>query len=114
MKVQDFSDNDILNYLMVSEFNEGLTPDEFKFLLYKFRYFYRLNHGKTESLKYEIEKLASENYSISEINKNQIAGLNFEKQNIENKYNNLVNRKLTWKERIKGKIIIKEDEINRI
>ena len=114
MKVQDFSDNDILNYLMVSEFNEGLTPDEFKFLLYKFRYFYRLNHGKTESLKVSMDKLKDENHSIAETNKMQINGVNSEKQNIENKYKKLVNRKLTWKERIKGKIIIKEDEINRI
>lgn len=114
MKVQDFSDKDILNYLMVSEFNEGLTPDEFKFLLYKFRYLYRLSHGKTESLKYDIEKLSADNYSITETNKVQISGLNQEKQNIESRYNSLVNRRLSWKERIKGKIIIKEDEINRI
>lgn len=114
MKVQDFSDNDILNYLMVSEFNEGLTPDEFKFLLIKFRYFYRLNYGKTESLRVDIDKLKEQNYSIIETNKVHIKNVNSEKQNIENKYNKLVNRKLTWKERIKGKIIIKEDEINRI
>jgi hypothetical protein len=43
-----------------------------------------------------------------------IDNLNSEKASSEYKYNRLINRKLTWKERIKGKIIIQEDEIKRI
>ena len=99
---------------MTSEFNEGLTPDEFKFLLYRFRYYYRLAYGMNERLKTESEgvKKTLEEKEISM--KKIIDNINSEKDKSEEKYNRLINRKLTWKERIKGKIIIKEDEIKRI
>ena len=112
--MRDFSDVDILNYLMISEFNEGLSPEEFKFLLYKFRYYYRLTYGKNETMKAEIEKLKSDILDKDNINKINLNNLNSEKAALEEKYNQLLNKKLTWKERIKGKIILKENEINGI
>lgn len=112
--MQELSDNDILGYLMSSEFNEGFTLEEFKFLLIKFRYFYRLTHSKNESLKYQIDNLTNELNSLSEQKMNEVKKLISEKQLLESKYNKLANRKLTWKERIKGKIIINEDETNGI
>ncbi len=114
MKVQDFSENDILSYLMTSEFNEGLTGDEFKFLLLKFRYHYRLMYARNESMKIEVEKNQLDLHSTREIYNKNVNNFEKEKQKFENKYNNLLNRKLTWKERFKGKIIIKDDEINGI
>ena len=111
--MQDFSETDILNYLMVSEFNEGLTPDEFKFLLYRFRYHYRLMSCKNENLKYEIDSLKSKLAENSNIYNLQSQNLINEKNKFEKSYNDLINKKLTWKERIKGKIILK-DEVNRI
>ena len=112
--MQNFSETDILNYLMTSEFNEGLTPDEFKFLLYRFRHHYRLAYGMNERLKTEsdgVKKILEEKELCM---KKIIDNLNSEKASSEYKYNRLINRKLTWKERIKGKIIIQEDEIKRI
>jgi len=114
MRVQDLSETDILNYLMTSEFNEGLTGDEFKFLLLKFRYHYRLLYARKESINIESEKIISELHSMKEIYNKSVNSLKDEKQKIENNYNNLINRKLTWRERFKGKIIIKTDEINGI
>lgn len=96
-----------LNYLMTSEFNEGLTPEQLIELLHKFRYEYRLLSGKNTSLTKELEKKSLELENIK--------GLNFE---IENKSNvriailedevyflrNKLTRKLTIKERFIGKI----------
>jgi len=48
------------------------------------------------------------------ITRKEIDNLNTEIWRSEKKYNQLINRKLTWKERIKGKIIIQENEIRRI
>lgn len=114
MRVQDLSDTDILNYLMISEFNEGLSPDEFKFLLYKFRYFYRMSYGRNESLKIEVDKLKMDLESNIKIYNTNVNNLNFEKAKFERRYNQIKDKKLTWKERIKGKIIINEDEIDGI
>ncbi len=86
MRVQDLSDTDILNYLMISEFNEGLSPDEFKFLLYKFRYFYRMSYGKNESLKIEVDKLKMDLESNIKIYNTNVNNLNFEKAKFERRY----------------------------
>ena len=112
--MQNFSEKDILDYLMTSEFNEGLTPDEFKFLLYKFRYHYRLTFGINQNLKLEIDYLKKSIEETESTTKKMIEIANNEKVKSETNYNRLINKKLTWKERIKGKIIIKEDEIKRI
>ena len=114
MRVQDLSENDIIDYLMTSEFNEGMTEEEFKFLLFKFRYHYRLLYARKESIKNDVDKFESELKSLREIYNKSNERFSIEKQNLENRYNNIINRKLSWRERIKGKIIIKEDEINRI
>lgn len=111
MKVQEFSESDILNYLMTSEFNEGLNPDEFKFLLYKFRYNYRLVYAKNESLLVKLEKAEMDLESTKLNFQKNINNLNSEKEKAEKKFEVLKNRKLSWKERIKGKIIFKEDEV---
>ena len=112
--MQSFSEKDILDYLMTSEFNEGLTPDEFKFLLHKFRYHYRLTYGINQNLKIEIDDLKKKIENNQNHTKKIIDSVNYENLKSQERYNRLINRKLTWIERIKGKIIIKEDEIKRI
>jgi hypothetical protein len=114
MKVQELSDTDIMNYLMTSEFNEGLTPDEFRFLLYKFRYQYRLIFNRHETLKVDYDRIDSDIKGYKENYTKNINNLTSERDKAETKYSLLLNRKLSWKERIKGKIILKENEINGI
>lgn len=96
-----------LNYLMTSDFNEGLTPEELLELLNKFRYEYRLLSSKNTSLEKEIEKLSInlENtngllYEVETKGKQTIALLEDEVHFIFNR----LNRKLSLKERISGKI----------
>lgn len=112
--ISELNDEEILELLMTSEFENDFSPVEFKFLLKKWRYFYRLQNGKMErikddltynidSLKGELEALKRQNYSIL-----------VEKAQKEDLIDQMKNRKLTFKERWTGKIITKEDEDKRI
>lgn len=93
-------DKDILDYLMTSDFSEDLSPSECKKLLIKFRYFFRSNYSRNNAMCNEISKL---NERIKQL-----------EDNIENKkellkesttlYDKTVNRKLSLKEKITGKI----------
>jgi len=61
MNIKELEDIDILDFLMTSEFEENYSPEEFRYLLNKWRYFYRLSNGKFNRLKddneFEINKL---------------------------------------------------------
>ena len=110
MKIKELSDEEILNFLMTSEFEDNYSPDELKYLLLKWRYFYRLFHGK-------YERLRDDNISDINILKNELQSLNNNIINLQvdvaskdNLIDSMKNRKLTWKERLTGKIITKEDE----
>lgn len=112
--ISELNDEEILNLLMTSEFENDLSPMEFKFLLKKWRFFYRLLHGKMDrvkddlsykidSLKGEVEGLKGQNYEVM-----------VDSAQKDDRIHSLKNRKLTWKERWTGKIITNEDEDKRI
>ena len=105
--INNLKDYEILDYLMTSEFNEGLTPDEFKFLLIQFRYFYRILNGKAENIKIQLEYKNSELVTEKILNEEKVNKLLCEKANLENILDTLKNKKLTFKERITGKLNIK-------
>ena len=50
-----------LNYLLTSEYDEGLKPEEFIQLLNLFKNEYRLLHSKNRSLEHQVDKLNSDN-----------------------------------------------------
>jgi len=107
MNFKEMTDNEILEYLMTSDFNEeDLSNDDLKFLLKKYRNFYRILHGMNnrniiykdsiiKRLEEEIEKLKKELFMTKKLN-----------AELEDKINNIRNKKLSLKERIYGKIII--------
>ena len=103
--INGLSENEILDYLMTSEFEEGLTPDEFKFLLLKFRNFYRVAACSISSHKERMEKAISDSAEIKSYSELKISEIENQKIEIENKLNTVLNKKLTWKERFNGKII---------
>jgi hypothetical protein len=108
------SEEDILNYLMTSDFNEGLSPDEFIFLLCKFRNFYRVSYGKNENMKIELEGKKRELEDFRKVKNKEVEKYLFEKIEAERKFERLekvLKRKLSLKERFLGKIILKENEI---
>ena len=108
--ISELNDEEMLDLLMTSEFENNLSPTEFKFLLKKWRFFYRILHGRMDRVKDDL------NYNI-DMFKGEVEGL--KKQNYlvmvesaqkQDQIDILKNRKLTWKERWSGKIITNEDE----
>lgn len=112
--ISELNDEDILDLLMTSEFENNLSPTEFKFLLNKWRFFYRLLHGRMDrtrdDLTYSIDMLKSEVESL----KGQNYSLMVETAKKDDSIAQMKNRKLTWRERFYGKIITNEDENKRI
>lgn len=107
--ISELSDEEILNFLINSEFEGDFSAKELKYLLIKWKYFYRVLYGNLERIKdtkdNEIRNLNSE----VEILKKNLTITQIERLEKENAVNSLKNRKLTWKERLTGKININED-----
>ena len=70
--ISELNDEEILNLLMTSEFENDLSPMEFKFLLKKWRFFYRILHGRMDRVKddsnYNIDMLKGEVEALKEQN----------------------------------------------
>jgi hypothetical protein len=108
--ISELNDDEILEFLMTSDFEGDYKPGEFRYLLNKWRYFYRILHSRSSnsssSLQFEIKKLNEEIVDLEKKIENlQIQ--NAEKQNI---IDFSKNRRLTIKERISGKIITKNED----
>lgn len=110
MEIKELSDDEILNFLMTSDFDDNYSPDELKYLLQKWKYFYRIFNGRYERLKIDnisdIDTLKSQ----IEVLNNSITSLQIQVADKDNIINSLENRKLTWKERLTGKIITEKNE----
>ena len=108
--ISELNDEEILELLMTSEFDGDFSPKELKYLLLKYRYFYRMLHGRLERVKTDNEGVIENlNDKINSLN-NSVTNLQVENANNENTINGLKNRKLTWKERWTGQIITNKDE----
>lgn len=95
------TNKDILDFLMTSEFLEDeLKPSELRDLLLKFRWFYRSSHSKQQSMNIKIDNLEKKVDYLERDNDNLYKLIN-EK---DNKFKNVVDRKLSFKERIFGEI----------
>jgi len=108
--ISELKDEEIMNFLMTSEFEDDYKPEELKYLLFKWRYFYRILHGKHELIKCDSEHIISKLKDENEFKDLKIFELQKNIADKENILNNLKSRKLTYKERLSGKIIIKDDE----
>lgn len=103
--INELTDEQILEYLMTSDFIENYKPEEYKFLLHKFRYFYRILHGNHNRIKSDNEfnelQLKLEIDSL----KKQLTNEQIKSADLQNQIDlSKVERKLTWKERWSGKI----------
>jgi hypothetical protein len=108
MMISELKDDDILDFLMNSELEGDYSPEELKYLLLKWRYFYRNLHGKLGRTKDdsagEISRLSNDIASL----KNQVAQLQMDAVKNEETISSLKNRKLSLKERMSGKITTKD------
>lgn len=95
------SEEELINYLMTSDFVDAdLSPDELKDLLNKFRYYYRIQHSHLNRKDNEIERLNKKINSYE----NSVNILEKELEMNEFKYERIKTKKLSLKERLKGKI----------
>jgi hypothetical protein len=108
--IAELKDEEILDFLMTSEFEGDYSPDELKYLLVKWRYFYRLLHGQLERVRDDREGDARQLLSEIESLKVQLTQSLKKTANLEDDVNLMKMRKLTLKERLTGKIIQKDDE----
>lgn len=95
------SEKEFINYLMTSDFIGNLSPDDLILLLKQFRNYYRAQHSTIIRKDNEISKL---NNKITRY-MNSIDILKKELDTNEFRYERIKNKKLSLKERLKGKII---------
>jgi len=103
--IAELPDEEILEYLLSSDFIENYKPEEYKYLLHKFRYFYRILHGNHTRIKgdkeFEIRQLKDTIESV----RNQITAEQIKSAQLQDTIDlSKKERKLTWKERWSGKI----------
>jgi hypothetical protein len=103
--ILELTDEEILDFLMTSEFEDNYKPEELKYLLHKFRYFYRVMNGKYDQVKLQSETEVKKLTDIGESKKLRIENMMVEIANLQNTISSLKSRKLSFKERISGKII---------
>ena len=103
--MQELTDEQLLEYLMSSEFIENYKPEEYKFLLHKFRYFYRVLHGNHTRIKGDLEYELNQSTQQIESAKKQITAEQMKSTELQNQIDLAKKeRSLTWKERFSGKI----------
>ena len=103
--VSKLKDSEILNFLMTSDFDDDYKPDELKYLLTKWRYFYRILNGKLELNKTDSEFLIKKLKEDLKSKEYEIKYNRIENSKLKDELNFLKNKKLSLKERILGKII---------
>jgi hypothetical protein len=108
--ISELNDQEILDFLMTSDFEGDYSPEELKYLLVKWRYFYRLLNGKLERAVDEIEFNLKKSKEVEESNDYKTKNLQQEVIKKDETIYYLKNKKLNWKERISGKIIHIENE----
>ena len=108
--ISELKDNEILEFLMTSDFEGDYSPTELKYLLTKWRYFYRILNGRSDR---DVQKLEGDLQTIE----NQIKTKDLQIGNLKNEIINkddiittMKNRNLTLKERWSGKIILNKNE----
>jgi hypothetical protein len=108
--ISELKDDEILEFLMTSDFEGDYSPTELKYLLTKWRYFYRILNGRSER---DVQKLEGDVQSLETQIKTkdfQIGNLKSEIINNDDIITTMKNRNLTFKERWSGKIILNKNE----
>lgn len=96
-----------LDYLMTSDFNEGLKNDELIELLCRFRNEYRILNSKIDVLKEKNKILIHDNNNLGSLLEERTSSLSKKIAEMEDEMHNLktrLNKKLSFKERVFGKL----------
>jgi hypothetical protein len=104
--ISELKDDEILEFLMTSEFENDYSPTELKYLLVKWRYFYRLKQGNLERKTVDFEGQIQNLENKIKASEREKVTLQVELADKQNVIDSMKNRNLTFKERWKGKIIL--------
>jgi hypothetical protein len=108
--ISELNDEEILDFLMNSDFEGDFKPEEYRYLLHKWKYFYRILNGRYELARVnhegEIRQLISDKESLNK----SLFDIQVESAQKEDIIGSMKSRKLTLKERWSGKIILRENE----
>jgi hypothetical protein len=105
--IKDLNDKELLDFLMNSDYEEDLKPEDLTYLLFRFKYFYRILHGRMENAKSEKgAELMNLKDDLKSISKKMI-DVKTELADKKNYIDQFESRKLTLSERWKGKLNIK-------
>jgi hypothetical protein len=108
--ISELNDEEILDFLMNSDFEGDFKPEEYRYLLHKWKYFYRILNGRYELSRVnhegEIRQLISDKESLNK----SLFDTQVNSAQKDDTINSMKSRKLTLKERWSGKIILNEDE----
>jgi hypothetical protein len=103
--ISKMSDEEAIEMLMTSEFEDNYPPFEYKDMLLKYRYFYRILHARMERL------VGDRDFDISRLGEmleeEKKRSLMFEQMAVrsQEELKQYKNRKLSLRERLTGKII---------
>lgn len=111
--IAELKDEEILDFLMTSEFEGDYSPGELKYLLVKWRYFYRLLYGQLERVRDDSEGDKRQLISEMESLRLQVNQALIENAKLEDDVISMKMRKLTLKERLTGKIIPSNRDIKK-
>jgi SMC interacting uncharacterized protein involved in chromosome segregation len=107
--ISELKDEEMLDFLMNSEFIEDYKPEEYRYLLLKWRYYYRIIWSDRENLKTNTQgEIKTLNGKIDTLMGN-LSLLEKEIKKKEKQIASIKNKKLSFKERILGKIITKNE-----
>lgn len=105
--IDKMSNEDLLDMLMTSDFSEDYKPEELKEMLFKFRNFYRILHGKSQikndGKDSKIRKLEEK---IEDIER-ELLDTKVKYAKNKDYLHEIQNKKLSLSERLKGKLKLK-------
>lgn len=102
--ISELTEEEILDFLMTSDFDGEFKSDEFKYLLLKWRYYYRVLQGKYELIKTDTSFDISKYEEKIKFLEREITSIQAMLTDKSTEIEQLKNRKLTISERITGKI----------
>jgi hypothetical protein len=108
--ISELKDDEILEFLMTSDFEDDYSPTELKYLLVKWRYFYRLKNGSLERISTDLEGKIQQLETKLKTEESKNLNLQIQLADSQNVIDSMKNRNLTFKERWSGKIILNENE----
>jgi len=102
--IVELTDEEILEFLMTSDLIENYRPDDYKYLIFKFRNFYKILHSKHQLYKTQTEPLIKNLQSSVDNLTRELESEKNARRQLDSQVEELKkSRKLTFKERISGK-----------